>query len=93
MVTNLARVLRKLKSRGIWLAAATDMAEHELYATDLTGPLALVMGSEGKGLRRLTEELCDFDMRIPMYGTVRSLNVSVATAICLYEIIRQRGAD
>jgi len=93
MVTNLARVLRKLKEKGIWLAAATDMAEHELYATDLKGPLALVMGSEGKGLRRLTEELCDFDMRIPMYGTVRSLNVSVATAICLYEIIRQRGAD
>ena len=93
VVTNLARVLRKLKDKGIWLAAATDMAEYELSATDLTGPLALVMGSEGKGLRRLTEELCDFEMRIPMYGTVRSLNVSVATAICLYEIIRQRGTE
>ncbi len=91
--TNLARVLRKLKEQGIWLAAATDQAEYELYATDLRGPLALVMGSEGQGLRRLTAELCDFHIRIPMYGTVRSLNVSVATAICLYEIIRQRGAE
>lgn len=92
-VTNLARVLRKLKDAGIWLAAATEQAEYELYATDLSGPLALVMGSEGQGLRRLTAELCDFPIRIPMYGKVRSLNVSVATAVCLYEILRQRSAE
>jgi 23S rRNA (guanosine2251-2'-O)-methyltransferase len=89
-VTNLARVLRKLKEQGIWLAAATDQAGTEVYAADLSGPLALVMGGEGHGLRRLTAELCDFQVRIPMYGTVSSLNVSVATAICLYEIVRQR---
>jgi 23S rRNA (guanosine2251-2'-O)-methyltransferase len=91
-VTNLARVLRKLKQAGIWLAAASGQAEKELYAADLTGPLALVMGGEGQGLRRLTAELCDYHIRIPMYGTVSSLNVSVATAICVYEIIRQRNA-
>lgn len=91
-VTNLARVLRKLKEQGIWLAAATDQAEKEIYATDLTGPLALVMGSEGQGVRRLTAELCDFHVRIPMHGTVSSLNVSVATAVCLFEIVRQRKA-
>lgn len=92
-VTNLARVLRKLKEQGIWLVAATDQAEKEIYATDLKGPLALVMGSEGQGVRRLTGELCDFHVRIPMYGTVSSLNVSVATAVCLFEIVRQRNAS
>jgi len=91
-VTNLARVLRKLKDQGIWLAAATDQAEQELYSADLTGPLALVVGGEGQGLRRLTAELCDFHVRIPMHGTVSSLNVSVATAVCLFEIIRQRNS-
>jgi 23S rRNA (guanosine2251-2'-O)-methyltransferase len=89
-VTNLARVLRKLKQQGIWLAAASDSADTELYTADLGGPLALVMGGEGQGLRRLTAELCDFHLRIPMHGRVSSLNVSVATAICLYEIVRQR---
>ena len=92
-VTNLARVLRKLKDQGVWLAAATDQAEKSLYATDLTGPMAMVMGSEGQGLRRLTGELCDYHVRIPMFGTVSSLNVSVATAICIYEIVRQRNAQ
>jgi 23S rRNA (guanosine2251-2'-O)-methyltransferase len=92
VVTNLARVLRKLKDQGIWLAAAADQAEKTVYATDLTGPIALVMGGEGQGLRRLTEELCDYHVRIPMHGMVSSLNVSVATAICIYEIIRQRNA-
>jgi len=91
-VTNLARVLRQLKDAGIWLAAASDDAENEIYATDLKGPLALVMGGEGQGVRRLTGELCDYHVRIPMYGTVSSLNVSVATAICVFEIIRQRRA-
>jgi len=90
IVTNLARVLRHLKDRGIWLAGTTDSAGTGLYETDLSGPLALVMGSEGKGMRRLTSELCDYHLRIPMQGTVSSLNVSVATAVCLYEIVRQR---
>ena len=89
-VTNLARVLRQLKDRGIWLAGTTDSASASLYETDLSGPLGLVMGSEGKGMRRLTSELCDYRIRIPMQGSVSSLNVSVATAVCLYEIIRQR---
>ena len=89
--TNLARVLRNLKKRGIWLAGTSDGASESLYATDLTGPLALVMGSEGSGLRRLTGELCDYLVSIPMSGQVESLNVSVATGICLYEINRQRN--
>jgi len=89
--TNLARVLRTLKKRGIWLAGTSDGATGSLYATDLTGPLALVVGSEGSGLRRLTSELCDYLVRIPMAGQVESLNVSVATGVCLYEINRQRN--
>jgi 23S rRNA (guanosine2251-2'-O)-methyltransferase len=91
LVTNLARVLKHLKERGVWLAGATDQADSELYGTDLTGPLALVVGSEGQGMRRLTAELCDYRIRIPMAGSVSSLNVSVATAVCLYEIQRQRS--
>jgi len=91
LVTNLARVLQHLKQRGVWLAGTTDQADSDLYRTDLTGPLALVVGSEGQGMRRLTAELCDYRVRIPMAGTVSSLNVSVATAVCLYEILRQRG--
>jgi len=89
--TNLARVLRKLKDNGIWLAGTSDDAQDSLYTTDLTGPLALVMGSEGSGLRRLTGELCDYLVSIPMVGQVESLNVSVATGVCLYEINRQRS--
>jgi len=92
IVTNLARVLRRLKERGIWLAGTTDSAGTGLYETPLTGALGLVMGSEGKGMRRLTSELCDYHLRIPMHGSVSSLNVSVATAVCLYEIVRQRQA-
>jgi len=90
MVTNLARVLRQLKEQGIWLAGAADESEQEIYQVDLTGPLALVMGSEGKGIRRLTAEICDYHVRIPMAGSVSSLNVSVATGVCLFEITRQR---
>lgn len=90
-VTNLARVLRQLKDRGIWLAGTADSSGRELYQADLSGPLGLVMGSEGKGMRRLTAELCDFHLRIPMQGSVSSLNVSVATGVCLYEAIRQRS--
>jgi len=88
--TNLARVLRALKQRGIWLAGTSDGVSDDLYSTDLTGPLALVMGGEGTGLRRLTSELCDYLVSIPMAGQVESLNVSVATGVCLYEINRQR---
>ena len=90
-VTNLARVLKRLKDKGIWLAGTTDQADQSLYDVDLSGPLALVMGSEGKGMRRLTAELCDYRLRIPMLGSVDSLNVSVATAVCLYEIVRRRS--
>jgi len=91
IVTNLARVLVQLKEAGIWLAGTTDQAEQDLYQADLQGPLALVLGGEGKGMRRLTSEHCDFRLRIPMLGTVNSLNVSVATGVCLYEIVRQRA--
>lgn len=91
-VTNLARVLRQLKDRGIWLAGTADNSGQNLYQAGLSGPLGLVMGSEGKGMRRLTAELCDFHLRIPMQGSVSSLNVSVATGVCLYEALRQRNA-
>jgi len=91
VATNLARVLQRLKERGVWLAGTTDQAERDLYQMDLTGPLALVVGSEGQGMRRLTAEICDYRLRIPMVGTVSSLNVSVATAVCLFEILRQRS--
>jgi 23S rRNA (guanosine2251-2'-O)-methyltransferase len=91
-VTNLARVIRPLKERGIWLVGTSDGAEDDLYARDLTGPLALVMGGEGQGLRRLTGELCDFLVRIPMAGVIESLNVSVAAGVCLFEVRRQRTA-
>jgi 23S rRNA (guanosine2251-2'-O)-methyltransferase len=81
-----------LKERGIWLTGTSGDADTELYATDLTGPLGLVMGSEGTGLRRLTREHCDRLVRLPMCGTVESLNVSVAAGVCLYEALRQRRA-
>ena len=90
-VTNLARCLDKLQAAGLWLFGAADEAREDLYAKDLTGPLALLVGSEGDGLRRLTRERCDFLVRLPMAGAVSSLNVSVATGICLFEIGRQRG--
>jgi len=87
---NLARVLRQLKEKGVWLLGTSDRAEQILYDADLSGPMALVMGSEGKGMRRLTTELCDFLVQIPMHGSISSLNVSVATGICLFEMARQR---
>jgi 23S rRNA (guanosine2251-2'-O)-methyltransferase len=89
-VTNLARTLRWLKEREIWIVGTADEAQQSLYAADLTGPLALVLGSEGTGLRRLTRESCDLIVSIPMHGVVESLNVSVATGIVLYEAVRQR---
>jgi len=89
-VPNLARALRSLKSRNVWLIGATHDADETLYTADLTGPTALVLGGEGKGLRRLTREHCDLLVRIPMAGSVSSLNVSVAAGICLFEAVRQR---
>lgn len=91
-VTNLARSLEKLQQRGIWIVGTAGEAEQELYAQDLTGPIALVMGAEGKGMRRLTREHCDYLVRLPMAGSVSSLNVSVATGVCLFEALRQRSA-
>ena len=89
-VVNLARTLRHLKDRGIWVVGAAGEADMDLYAADLKGPLAIVMGSEGEGLRRLTREHCDSLVRIPMAGSVESLNVSVATGVLLFEATRQR---
>lgn len=89
-VTNLARTLRQLQDAGIWLVGAAGEAEASVYQTDLKGPIALVMGAEGEGLRRLTRETCDYLVNIPMAGSVSSLNVSVATGVCLFEAMRQR---
>lgn len=90
-VTNLARTLRWLKEREVWIVGADDQADHSLYQAKLTGPLALVLGAEGAGLRRLTRETCDALVSIPMLGVVESLNVSVATGVMLYEAVRQRS--
>ena len=90
-VTNLARTLRELKDAGVWLVGAAGDAPDSLYQTDLRGPIAIVMGAEDKGLRRLTQEQCDFLVHIPMAGSVESLNVSVAAGVCLFEAVRQRG--
>lgn len=91
-VTNLARTLRDLKDRDIWLIGTTDDAEKSLYEGDFSGPAAIVMGSEGEGMRRLTRETCDVLVSVPMFGSVESLNVSVASGVCLYEARRQRIA-
>ncbi|MEO5703202.1 MAG: 23S rRNA (guanosine(2251)-2'-O)-methyltransferase RlmB [Gammaproteobacteria bacterium] len=90
-VTNLARTLRDLQTAGVWLVGMAGEAQNTLYEADLRGPLAVVLGGEGDGLRRLTREHCDSLARIPMAGTVESLNVSVAAGICLFEAVRQRG--
>ncbi len=89
-VTNLARTLKWLKQCGIWVVGAAGETEQAMAMADFTGPLALVMGSEGKGMRRLTRENCDQLVKIPMQGEVESLNVSVATGVLLYEAYRQR---
>jgi len=90
MVTNLARTLGELKERNIWVIGTSDAAPRTLYQTDLTGPVALVLGAEGAGLRQLTAKTCDELVSIPMRGAVESLNVSVASGVCLYEALRQR---
>ncbi len=90
-VTNLARVLRWLSEElGVWLVGTAGEAESELFEVDLKGPLAMVMGAEEKGMRRLTREACDQLVKLPMAGSVESLNVSVAAGICLFEAVRQR---
>lgn len=89
-VTNLARTLDALKERGIWLIGTDGEAPATVFETDLRGPVGLVLGSEGKGMRRLTREHCDLLVRLPMQGRVESLNVSVAAGVCLYEALRQR---
>ncbi len=92
MVTNLARTLGELKERSIWCLGLSDEADRTLYQSDLKAPTALVLGAEGTGLRQLTRKTCDGLVSIPMLGAVESLNVSVASGICLYEAVRQRSA-
>jgi 23S rRNA (guanosine2251-2'-O)-methyltransferase len=90
VVTNLARTMRDLKDRGIWLIGADDSAPESIFKAKLEGPVGLVLGAEGEGLRRLTRDSCDLLVSIPMLGSVESLNVSVASGICLYEARRRR---
>jgi 23S rRNA (guanosine2251-2'-O)-methyltransferase len=91
MVTNLARTLGELKERNIWCIGTSDDAPKTLYQVDLKTPTALVLGAEGDGMRQLTRKTCDELISIPMHGAVESLNVSVASGVCLYEALRQRG--
>jgi 23S rRNA (guanosine2251-2'-O)-methyltransferase len=91
-VTNLARTLRELKDAGVWITGLAGDTDTSIYGIDFKGPVALVLGGEGEGIRRLTRELCDFVAKIPMPGTMESLNVSVATGVVLFEALRQRSA-
>ncbi|WP_437882666.1 23S rRNA (guanosine(2251)-2'-O)-methyltransferase RlmB [Pseudomonas sp. LRF_L74] len=90
-VTNLARTLEKLQQKGLWVVGTAGEATQMIYEQDMTGPTVLVMGAEGKGMRRLTREHCDYLVKLPMAGSVSSLNVSVAAGVCLFEVVRQRG--
>lgn len=92
-VTNLARTMKAMQEAGIWFVGTSDHGDRSLYDIDFKGGIAIVMGAEGDGMRRLTEETCDFLVRIPMAGSVPCLNVSVATGVCLYEAVRQRMND
>ncbi len=89
-VSNLARAMRELQELGVWIVGTAGDAEQDLYAIDLSGSIAIVLGAEGSGMRALTSKHCDFLAKLPMLGTVESLNVSVATGVCLYEAVRQR---
>jgi len=91
-VTNLARTLRELKDAGVWITGLAGDTDTSIYGVDFKGPVALVLGGEGEGIRRLTRELCDFVAKIPMPGMMESLNVSVATGVILFEALRQRSA-
>jgi 23S rRNA (guanosine2251-2'-O)-methyltransferase len=93
MVGNITRLLETLKPLGIWIKGAAGEAKDSIFQTDFTGKIALVLGAEGTGLKRITETACDSLFSIPMKGTVESLNVSVATGVCLYEALRQRGVS
>lgn len=89
-VTNLVRAMKQLQEAGVWIAGTAGEAEQDIYQANLKGPLAIVMGAEGDGMRRLTRENCDYLIKIPMAGEVSSLNVSVATGVTLFEAVRQR---
>jgi 23S rRNA (guanosine2251-2'-O)-methyltransferase len=89
-VTNLAMCLRNLKDQGVWVVGTSDRGDKSIYEVDLKGPLAIIIGSEATGIRRLTKDLCDFLVSIPMSGKVECLNASVATGVCLFEAVRQR---
>ncbi|MEE3156662.1 MAG: 23S rRNA (guanosine(2251)-2'-O)-methyltransferase RlmB [Pseudomonadota bacterium] len=91
-VTNLSRTLKQLKQRGLWVVGTAGEADQLIYDVDFTVPSIIIMGAEGAGMRRLTREHCDYLAKLPMAGSVSSLNVSVATGICLFEAVRQRGA-
>lgn len=90
-VTNLARTMKELQERGIWIIGTAGEAEQSIYQQDLSSDVAIVMGAEGSGMRRLTREKCDFLANLPMAGEVSSVNVSVASGICLFEAVRQRA--
>ncbi len=92
-VTNLARTMRELKNHGVWLVGTSDKAGRKIWDIDLHGSLGIILGAEGKGIRRLTAEHCDFLVSIPMQGRVECLNVSVAAGVCLFEALRQRQKD
>ncbi len=89
-VTNLVKTMEQLKKEGLWFACA-DMGENDHFDTNLKGPIGLVIGSEGEGVSRLVKENCDFTASIPMYGKISSLNASVAAALLMYEVVRQRN--
>ncbi len=91
-VTNLARTLRDIKEAGVWVVGTAGETDTAVFDANLTGPMTIVMGAEGDGMRRLTREHCDELVKIPMVGSVSSLNVSVATGVCLFEVLRQRSA-
>ncbi len=91
VVTNLSRTLKNLQQQGVWAVGTSGEAEQTIYDVNLTGPLVMVMGSEGSGMRQLVSNQCDFLVKLPMAGSVSSLNVSVAAGVCLYEAVRQRN--
>ncbi len=91
--TNIASVIRKLKESGVWIVGTSDRADRSIYQVDLKGGIAIIIGSEAKGMRKLTTDLCDFLVSIPMRGKVECLNASVATGVCLFEALRQRETD
>lgn len=90
-VSNLNDTVKLLKENGVWVAGTDVSGEKDIYTQDMTGPIALVVGSEGEGMSELLKKNCDFLVKIPMLGKIQSLNASVATGIVLYEIVRQRG--